>query len=91
MTRAQSLVQEHYERQGYALLPHKPLGWELEQEKERMLDELQDEVYDLKYIIWEARQRLEQLKTFVIAGEPERLLTETLKVLDIDENKASSR
>ena len=56
-----------------------------------MLDELQDEVYDLKYLIWEARQRLEQLKTFVIAGEPERLLTETLKVLDIDENKASSR
>ena len=81
--RQRPVLQEHIERQGYALIPHNPQGWEVEQEKERMLDELQDDVADLKRVIFEAKQRLMMAMMEGRDDDWQYDVEEALKILDI--------
>ena len=74
------------------LIPNQKLRWERDEE---LLDELQDEIYDLRYVIHEVQQRLCTIlddlrasRNVFTSGHLDKQigsLEETLKILDIEE------
>lgn len=88
--RTKERCREHKEAYGYELLPKKPVRWELAVEKESMMDEMQDAIYDYKVVITQAaefnnraRWILDNL-TAANMVELKKVLEEQYKCLDVE-------